>query len=144
MASVGRFLLPHAALLLLLLLLLLLRSSATVTPPASSIQPINWPACPMQYGLFAMFVAIKEYNHHRSRHLTDPVLVECLWKVDGSNCWFVVHFMARLVVDQDIRLVLAKFAIGLVKLDVGTAYEVLPLLPFPQIETATPLQPSHP
>ncbi|PKA47702.1 hypothetical protein AXF42_Ash014479 [Apostasia shenzhenica] len=147
MASVGRFLLPHAA--LLLFLLLLLRSSAPMTNPASSIRPRNLPLrlASFEIGRLAMDLATHDFNaHYRGvdEVLTDTILVMCLEMVQTEDTespiiWFVVKFLAKqgrvFRVDRLLdRWVLAHFIISLPNVMAMNSVkrEVYPFLPFPE------------
>ncbi|PKA47713.1 hypothetical protein AXF42_Ash014490 [Apostasia shenzhenica] len=126
MASIGRFLLPHAA--LLLLLLLLLRSSAAMTPPASSIPPGNFQPGSTRMAVYAMYFATGLYNaYHSWTPLENPVLMECAQLFYERRTLIAITILAT----QHRRPVVGRFIIILTD---HRFYQVVPLLPFhPQV-----------
>ncbi|PKA47711.1 hypothetical protein AXF42_Ash014488 [Apostasia shenzhenica] len=125
MASAGRFLLPRAALLLLLLLLLVLLLRSSAAQPASSILPaLNLNPASARIGVYAMNLAINEYNNARDipYPLRSPVLIECLQMVQGRETWITLEALVR----QHGQLVFAKFIIILT----DGFYRVYPVVPF--------------
>ncbi|PKA58129.1 hypothetical protein AXF42_Ash019833 [Apostasia shenzhenica] len=114
MASVGRFVLFQAA-LLLLLLLLLLRYSAAMATPASCIQLLNPQQADVRQKNFAMHLAIRLYNKHRSSILTDPSLMLYSQLKFRYDMWFFVEFVAIQVVDGEHWVVLAQLVVDMMK-----------------------------
>ncbi|PKA47716.1 hypothetical protein AXF42_Ash014493 [Apostasia shenzhenica] len=131
MASVGRFLLPLAA----LLLLLLLRSSAIqmINSPESGIQPmISWRQASIHMGTYVMRKAVAIFNAENGDSvpiLYDAVFRNCIWKEQGHTRSFLVEFVAT---QADIGWVLAQiYLIVHEELVNGPLeHQLIPFLPF--------------
>ncbi|PKA47715.1 hypothetical protein AXF42_Ash014492 [Apostasia shenzhenica] len=136
MASVGRFLLPLAA----LLLLLLLRSSAIqmINSPESGIQPmISWRQASIHMGTYVMRKAVAIFNAENGDSvpkITYAVqLLNSFWLEEGDHTSrFYVKFVA---VQARFGLVLARFYLTVIGKDNNEPvhHTLTPILPFTPI-----------